>query len=811
LGVLAVQFSFILSDEPGKSKSAATIDAARRSHWAFQPVKQPSLPAVKRRDWPATEVDFFILAALEERGLEPSPPASRHALIRRLSFDLTGLPPAPEEVDAFLADGAPEAYDRLVDRLLASPRHGERWGRHWLDVARYADSKGYVFQEERNYPYSYTYRDYVIRAMNDDLPYDRFILEQLAADRLDLGADQRPLAAMGFLTLGRRFLNNLHDIIDDRIDVVSRGLLGLTAVCARCHDHKYDPITMKDYYGLHGIFASSIEPQDLPLLGPAGDGEAARSFEKELAARQAEVQKFIAAKHGELLQELRRQAPDYMLASLEEKNLPREGAGLSFGAGDLRPPVVRRWRNFLEEARKNRSSVFALWHSLTALPEERFPGKAGELVAKLAENVDSGQTVNPFIARAFLEKPPLTLKEAAERYGEVFSRVLASAAPKQDRLADPNQEAVRQAIEGPGSPFNLSGEELTRLLDRASKNRLRELEAKVEQLKTSHPGAPARAMVLVDAPSPADSRLLIRGNPGNPGAEVPRRFFEVLSPPEAPPFSEGSGRLDLARAIASRENPLTARVLVNRVWQHCFEKGLVRTPGDFGSRGEPPTHPELLDYLAWRFMAEGWSMKKLHRLILRSKVYQQASDDRPEGLERDPENRWLWKRPRRRLDFEALRDALLAVAGRLDLTPGGRAVDLFSQPFTGRRSVYGFIERQNLPGVLRTFDFASPDATCPQRHETCVPQQALFLMNSPFAFEQAKRLAARPEAAAKEKPEERIGALYRLALGRAPAEEEVELGLKFLKSEPAAGEAKLSPWERYAQVLLMSNEFSFLD
>jgi mono/diheme cytochrome c family protein len=637
------------SDDTSGKVATATVAEMRQRHWAFRPVNKPDVPAVRQPDLVKTPVDAFVLSKLEEKHLSPSAPTGRRTLIRRVTFDLTGLPPTPQEVEAFVNDSAPDAYARVVDRLLASPSYGERWGRHWLDVARYSDTKGYVFTEERRYPNSYTYRDYVIRAFNDDKPYDRFLVEQIAADRLPAGEDNRALAALGFLTLGRRFLNNQQDIVDDRIDVTMRGLQGLTVACARCHDHKFDPIPTRDYYSLYGVFASSQEPAELPLLGkPAMTPELA-DFEAELAKRSAVVDEY-AEKHKDEL-------------------------------------------------------------------------KSGNVKFKL---------------------------------------------------------------------------ELTKLHN------------KVAEWKVNGPGAPPRAMVLNDLPKPVQPHVLKRGNPGNPAEAVPRQFLEVLAGPERKPFTEGSGRLELARAIASRDNPLTARVMVNRVWMHHFGKGLVRTPGDFGTRGEPPTHPELLDWLAWSFMDGGWSVKQLQRIIVLSSTYQQASDDNPHGQSVDPENRLLWKMNRQRLDFEEMRDSLLSVAGRLDRTMGGRAVPITEAPFSTRRTVYGFIDRQNLPGLFRTFDFASPDVSTPQRFTTTVPPQALYLMNSPFVSEQARRLANRLDVAWQSTDEKRIDRMYQLAYGRPAEQEEIELGLNFLATANQ-GKAKLSAREQYAQVLVLANEFAFVD
>ncbi|MEX2112664.1 MAG: PSD1 and planctomycete cytochrome C domain-containing protein, partial [Pirellulales bacterium] len=535
---------------------------AWKSHWAFQPLEAPPQPAVKQADWPQTPLDVFVLAQLEGQGLAPSPPADRRTLIRRASYDLLGLPPTAEEVEAFANDPNPRAFDRVIERLLASPHYGERWARHWLDVARYADTKGYVFTADRNYPNAYRYRDWVVQAFNRDMPYDQFLVEQIAADCLP-GDDKSRLAAMGFLTVGRRFLNNQHDIIDDRIDVLTRGTMGLTVTCARCHDHKYDPIPTEDYYSLYGVLASSIEPAE-----------------------------------------------------------------------------------------------------------------------------------------------------------------------------------------------------------------------------------PAEYMTLADAEQPVNPHVFVRGNSGNPGPEVPRQFLKLLSGESRQPFADGSGRLELAQAIASRHNPLTPRVIVNRLWLQYFDKPLVETPSDFGVRSAPPTHPALLDHLAASLVNDGWSLKHLARVILRSATYQQASFDRPECRAIDPENKLLWRMNRKRLDFEGLRDALLAVSGQLDDALGGPAVTLTATPWPRRRTLYGSIDRQNLPNLFRTFDFASPDTHSPQRFRTTVPQQALYLMNSPFLGDQVRALAELAQQQAGDAPG-RIAALYRLALARNPSEQELALGQAFLEDESAREPSEL--------------------
>jgi hypothetical protein len=728
-----------------------------------------------------------------------------------VTFDLIGLPPTPEEIDTFVKDESADAFARVVDRLLASPHYGERWGRHWLDVARYADTKGYVFFETAELPWAYTYRDYVLRAFNDDLPYDRFVIEQLAADRLELRTDRRPLTALGFLTAGGRFMNNPHDILDDRIDVVTRGLLGLTVTCARCHDHKFDPIPQKDYYALYGVFASSAEPEVPPLFAEPPATPEYAAFQKELAAREQKLAEFVAAKRNQVMDTARTRAADYLMAAHACRDQPSTEEFMLIADGsDLNPAMITRWQAYLARTRRSGHAVFGLWHALSDLPEKDFAARAGEVIR-------GAEKVNPVVARAFADRPPQTLAEAAARYGEVLrdtekmwqDALDRAAATKQEppqALPDPAREELRRVFHGPDAPpevppglFN----ELALLPDRPSQAKLQELRKAVEQWRVSGAGAPPRAMVLLDLPAPYEPRVFVRGNPNTPGESVPRRFLSALAP-DAKPFTNGSGRLELAQAIVDRNNPLTARVLVNRVWLHHFGQGLVRTPSDFGLRSEPPSHLELLDHLARTFMDEGWSIKKLHRHILLSSVYQQKSDDRAACRQADPENILLWRMNRRRLDFEATRDALLAVSARLDRTVGGPSVPDVLAPASRRRTLYGHIDRLNVPGLYRAFDFPSPDASSPQRDSTTVPQQALFLMNNPFVLECARGVLKRPEVAAEKETEPRVERLYRLLYGRAPVAEETALAQEFLGDGTAA-------WERYVQALLVANEFVFVD
>lgn len=803
------------------ARSAAPAPGAWERHWAFQPVHDPAMPGVKDASWPATSIDCYLLAKFEERGLRPSPEADRRTLVRRVTFDITGLPPTPEEVEAFENDQSNDAYVKVIDRLLASPHYGERWGRYWLDVARYADTKGYVFFEDANFPWSYTYRDYVIRSLNEDLPYDQFLLQQLAADRLPLGEDKRPLTALGFLTLGGRFMNNQQDILDDRIDVVTRGLLGLTVTCARCHDHKFDPIPTKDYYSLYGVFASSVEPAIPPTFTPPPQTEVYEKFAKELDAREAKLEEFVRSKHDELVNLSRTRAGEYLLAAQAMRDVPNtEDFMLIADGGDLNPKMLVRWRVYLDRTRRAHHPVFAPWHAFVALPADAFAARAAEYVSRLVADPDPARPVNPAVVAALAEHPPATMAEAAQVYAKLLNRTESIWQDYERRAAlnqtppmglpDPALEELRRVFHGPDSPPDVARSpfgDLDLLPDRPSQAKLQELRKAVETWRATGAGAPPRAMALEDSPSPVTPRVFLRGNPNNQGDFVPRQFLGALSGPHRQPFREGSGRLELARAIVSRTNPLTARVLVNRVWMQHFGAPLVGTPSDFGLRSDPPTHPELLDHLATTFMKEGWSLKALHRRILLSSAYRQASDDRPDGRRVDPENALLWRMNRRRLDFEAMRDSLLAVSGQLDRTVGGPPVKDIAAVASTRRTLYGVIDRLNLPGLYRTFDFPDPNATSPGRSNTTVAPQALFLMNHPFVQSAAREILKRSDLASEPEPQKRIRRVYSLAYGRAPTADELEVARSFLN---AAGSTE-AVWTEYAQALLLSNEFIFVD
>ncbi len=791
---------------------------ARTKHWAFLPVKKtnpapiiapvtPPCPEALLKTWNAGPIDRFVLQQMTSHGLSPSPEANRRTLLRRASFDLTGLPPTLEEVAAFEADPSANAWEKQLDRLLASSHYGERWGRHWLDLARFADTKGYVFQEERRYPFSWTYRDYVISSLNADKPYDRFLKEQIAADLMDLGQDKKPLAALGYLTLGRRFLNNIHDIIDDRIDTVMRGLQGMTLACARCHDHKFDALTQKDYYALYGVFSCSTEPGELPLIGPPKNIEAFKAYEKGIAEREAKLEAFLAKKRKEVPERARIEAAKYLVAA---KDAGPPGRVRSFPALLAFTPqrqVTERWRQYLAKPGLDQDPVWMPWFAFAKLKPDELAERGGEILCELANQPPD--RVHPEILAGLLAgSGSKTLYEVSEGYGRAFARALAA------KPTDPAFVAIRKVFFDKDAPPNLPGDKIEQFFNRADNNEVRGLKASIDKYRAISPGSPPRAHVLTETAKANKHRVFLRGNPGIPGPEITRHFPEVLSAPNAKPFEKGGGRLELAEALASPKNPLTARVLVNRVWMIHFGDALVRTPGDFGVRGDPPTHPELLDWLAATFVEEGWSLKKLHKQMLMSMAWRQSAEVSSATANIDPENRWLSHANRRRIEFEAQRDALIHAGGQLQEGHEGASVELLVLPWSTKRSIYGFIDRQNLPGLYRTFDLASPDVATPRRHNTTVPQQALFWMNHPLTLEMAQKLVRRPEILNQVDPAAKITALYRILFARNPSADELADGLGFVEDSFSMGPPQpvhLGPWDQYAQALLCSNEFVFVD
>ncbi|QDU25369.1 Planctomycete cytochrome C [Anatilimnocola aggregata] len=764
-----------------------------RQHWAFQPVRDPPVPT----QFPAANpIDSFVHEKLSAAKLVASPRADRRTLIRRATFDLLGMPPTADEVDAFVCDDDPSAYARLIERLLASPHYGEQWGRHWLDVARYSDTKGYVYaRENRTWVHAWAYRDWVTKSLNDDLPYDKFLLYQIAADQA-AGDEKRHLAAMGFLTLGRRFLGVTHDIIDDRIDVLTRGTMGLTVACARCHDHKYDPIPAADYYSLYGVFQNCIE-RSVPAGEPQERDAAYQAFEQEWQKRQKKLDDLLLQRRNESAARVRERVGDYLMAQLELHKYPEEGFDQLLTKTDIIPEFVRHWQNYLREAAKNDDRIFNTWLALAAVPAEGFKEQAVAVLEALQRR--SNCEVHPLVKERF-RTPVHSHLDVATRYGQLFIEIetewqaaRAKAAennePLPTMLADKPREQLRQVLYGENSPCETPNAGIVNIegfFDNGTVTELWKAQGEVDAWLIQSPLAPPQGLILEDRPIPLPAYVFKRGKAANKGAEAPRQFLAHFAGPNRKPFELGSGRLELAKAIIDPNNPLTPRVLVNRVWLHHFGAGLVRTPSDFGTRAEQPSHPELLDWLTSRFLAEGWSLKQLHRRIMLSGTYQQTSHG-PEkkeplatALQIDPENRLLWRMNQRRLTFEELRDAMFAATSELKLEIGGKPADLFNAGFK-RRSLYGQIDRQFLPGTLRAFDFANPDLHIPQRTETTVPQQALFFLNHQLVLSRAQSLAKTVPATLA--PTERVQQMFRHVYQRAASPEQVTAALALVAAK----------------------------
>ena len=667
------------ADAPAKTAGGIDFEKGRK-HWAFQPVSVPPLPAVQDYAWTRNEVDIFTLDRMEQAGVKPAPDADRRTLLRRATYDLTGLPPTPAEAEAFVNDTAPDAFARVVDRLLASPRYGERWGRHWLDVVRYADTCGNA--SDYPVPQAFKYRNYVLQAFNDDLPFDQFVREQLAGDRLASTTEdqrQRRIVATGYLAMARHFAGGEgepHLTLDDALDNVSRAFLGLSVTCARCHDHKFDPISSRDYYALYGILSSTTFPH------PGSEG----------------------------------------------KNRP----------ANLVPLLPKAE---IEQLEKSRAEQLA----------------AIEVEKKTADE-----------AKVAAEKEPETPERKAKV--DAAAKVAADVREKRKRLSETPLYPLAYAVS-----------------ERAA----------------------------------ANARVQVRGDPKRLGEEVPRGFLQVLGGQTLPKESTGSGRLELAQWITDPANPLTARVLVNRIWQQHFGRGLVATPNDFGARGQPPSHPELLDFLAARFVESGWSVKAMHRLLLLSRTWQLASggDTAPDA------NNALWSRAeRRRLDAEAIRDTMLFVSGDLDFTPGGEhpfpAVNTWGftqhQQFfalydTKQRAVYQMQQRLRKHPFLARFDSADTNASTATRPASTTPLQALFAMNDPFLHERAGRLAAHLTALAPDESQ-RLAPAFLTLYGRPPEPEETAMFTAYLAQ--LREKKNLPPdqaWASLARVLLAANEFLYLD
>ncbi len=763
--------------DPRDGKQPAVADGIdwkkSRSFWSFQPPRMAELPKVQNGSWAKTPIDHFILAKLESEKLTPVRSANPRELLRRATFDLTGLPPTPDEVEAFLKDESPAAFAKVVDRLLASPHYGERWGRYWLDVARYAEDQAHTFAVVPN-TFAWRYRDWVIGALNEDMPYDRFVKMQIAADLVDKddAARVKNLPALGFFGLGAQYYKNTDaakataDELDDRVDTLTRGFLGLTVSCARCHDHKFDPVPQIDYYSLAGIF-TSCKLSNVPLT------------DKETARRREETQAKIKKLDADVKELLRVEKAQRAEAKVEE--LPRY--------------LVAAWKFQAAKQKNPKASVTEIAKS---------------------EMLDQGTLTR---CVKFVEKAP-TGFEMMRKMSAKETEVVAAAQTMQKqvrtmigqkgKLDKMKQELLNSLFYTDSSVFQLSDSQVRALLPAEKKKQLETMATTLTTLQKSDDAKPVPIAHGLVETTPANMKIYLRGNPAKLGDVAPRRFLKILASDEPKPFTQGSGRLELANAIASKENPLTARVMVNRVWQYHFGRPIVGTPSNFGSLGDRPTHPELLDYLAVRFMDTGWSIKKLHRDIMLSSVYQLSSEPNEKNFSTDADNRWFWRMNRRRLDVESWRDAMLSVSGKLDAKLGGPTTNLSAVENT-RRTVYAKVSRHDLNHVLRLFDFPDANITSERRVETTVPQQQLFVLNSPFVIETAKALAARVQEEATNDGE-RVQRAFALSYGRPASAEEAQIFVAFLSgadTEPMAN--RLTRWERVAQILIGSNEFMYVD
>ena len=746
-------------DHPGVRAAAAgyRITAEQRAWWAFQPVTKPTPPPVKWTAWPRTNIDRFVLNKLEAKGLKPVRPAPRRALIRRAYYDLTGLPPSAEDVEAFEKDPARDAFAKVVERLLASERYGERWGRYWLDVARYSDDRLNSTMDSP-YEHAYFYRDWVIDAFNRDMPFDLFVKAQIAGDLLDRPDREKLVAGLGFYALSPEFQ-------DDRVDATSRGFLGLTVACAQCHDHKFDPIPTKDFYALSGVF-SSTTLSEYPLA-PEAQVKDFKARKERIETKEKELNGYLDKQAMQLSEILAAQTARYLEAA-------RPGAKDE----SLDPETLERWIKYLA---KEREHPFLIDWDKDGFSREAFQTRVLELIEEKRK----------------IEETNLIRLGGSQKRGD-----LASA----DLLALERGKYLlwRDLFSPAAGILYYKDGKIDRFLEGQWKKHLESLRAGLAQLKKELPEQYPFIHTIADVEQPKNVRIRIRGNADNLGEEAPRAFLSILSKGEPAPFTKGSGRLELAEAMASASNPLTPRVMANRIWKQHFGAGLTSTPSNFGQLGEKPSHPELLDYLAARFIEEKWSVKALHREIMNSAVYQVAATSEAAAFEADPDNRLYWRANRKRLDVEPLRDTLLAVSGELDTRMGGKAVKL-TEESNKRRTVYGFVSRRKLDGTLSLFDFPNPNSTSEQRIETATPLQALFFMNSGFLEARAQALAKKLEGAGVD-DKARIAAAYRTLYARPATPKEIELGLRFLAAS-GGGNA----WTLYAQALLSSNELLFVN
>lgn len=757
-----------------REKVAATntrLTPQQRAFWSFQPVKNAAPPKVKNEAWVRTSVDRFILARLEAARLSPVGPAAARAWLRRVTLDLTGLPPTPAETDAFLGDKSPAAKAKVVDRLLASPHYGERWARHWLDLARYSDGQ-LAASEDTPLPNAWRYRDWVVDAFNRDLPYDLFVKAQIAADLLPEAKEH--MAGLGFQALGEG--------ANDQLDVTTKVFLGMTVGCAQCHDHKYDPIPTKDYYSLLGIFSSS--KTDKHPLVPAGEVERYQTQKKKIDDLRELRTDYLAEQTKQLVDLLARDTARYLVASYKNQS---EVPGLD-------NETLERWKKYLVSKDKDHAYLKPWQDLMAAQPTEaQVEAEAARYQKFVLELLDEAKEVDDKNYVAFGGRKGQKNENTRQYTNIVSLPVLKFYQWREIAYGPYNIDGFR----APAGVLYYGPKEIGRFLGGIARSYINKLDAEIGALEKDLPPMYPFVHTVTEGDKPGDVKVALRGDPKTPGEVAPRRFLQVLCEGDPVPYTQGSGRAELARAIASAANPLTARVMVNRVWQHHFGKGLVRTPSNFGRMGERPTHPELLDYLASNFVKNGWSLKTLHREILLSSTYSLATGQSPEA---DAENHLLSHfdlKPR--LDMESLRDSVLAVSGQLDPTVGGAPKPVADD--NRRRALYLTVSRTRLDPALALFDFPDPNSSIDARPTTAGPLQGLYWLNSRFVAKQATALQERLAKEAGPQPAKRIGRAYRLLYNRDPDAEELRLGVEYVASGDAA-------WPSYLRALLGAAEFS---
>ena len=748
---------------------AMDLEKFRKEYWAFQKVSV-NIPEINS-EWIRSDIDKFILSKMNEKFLSPSPEAEKAVLIKRAYYALSGLPPTYEEVQKFISNKAPDAYEKLIDDLLSKKSYGEKWGRHWLDLVRFADTQGFLAgNRNTKYPFSYTFRDFVIRSFNEDKPYNEFIMLHLAADKMEL-KDKRDLAGLGFLTTGERFLNKRHEIINDQIDVTTQGFLAMTVACSRCHDHKFDPIPTADYYSMFGIFDSIQEPSldKLPIIAKPHNSESYEKYQVELQTLEKKILDIKQGFRDKIEAEWQKVAQDYVAYIFNQNMGNKKLAKIDSMGNQFRNRLISEIKTYMFAERRN--PVFRLLVNLSNKKSDFKKVLAKELTLKKS---------NKHLQDLLKKKNPKNRGE----FLEIYKNLIIQA--QKDSAKYPE---INEAFFGKKFKSLLYDKDVIRYISNAEDGKYNKTKNAIKEHYTS-PGAPARAMVVEDKAKPTSPRIFIRGKRETRGDVVPRRFLQVVSSKkEHEKFTQGSGRLELAKAIADEKNPLTARVIVNRVWQWHFGTGIVNTPSNFGLLGSRPTHPELLDYLADYFVKNNWSFKKLHKLIMTSAVYKQASTNRRDMAAIDGANTYLWKMNNRRLTWEELRDSLVVKTGKLK-SFNGPPVEMLKDEYQPYRTIYGFIDRNNVHSAYKSFDFPSALVTCEFRTTTIVPQQGLFLLNSNFVMKTSQMLSANLKGNSEE---EKIRNLFKEVYSRLPTDEEVAFCKEYLQQAAVTFKEKAVP------------------